>query len=165
MFSKLKFFWALDLKTKLMLIEAFCFLGYARFLKTIPFSRVAKTLGEEMKETSFALDGAKANEIKKVGQSIGIMSKYVFWESKCLVKAIAALKMLERRKIESTLYLGTGKNPKGEFAAHAWLRSGPFFVTGANGMEKYTVVGTFAKRTTHGHLKGAEYGERQPSKS
>ena len=55
------------------------------------------------------------------------------------------MKMLERRKIESTLYLGTGKDEDGSFAAHAWLRSGPYYVTGANGMERYTVVGKFAK--------------------
>ena len=38
------------------------------------------------------------------------MSRYTFWESQCLVKAIAGMKMLERRHIESTLYLGTAKD-------------------------------------------------------
>ena len=42
------------------------------------------------------------------------MSRYTFWESQCLVKAIAAMKMLERRQIESTLYLGTAKDENGK---------------------------------------------------
>ena len=47
------------------------------------------------------------------------------------------MKMLERRKIESTLYLGTAKDENGKMIAHAWLRSGPFYITGAEGMERF----------------------------
>ena len=35
--------------------------------------------------------------------------------------------------------------PSGELIAHAWLRSGPFYITGADGKEKFTVVSKFAK--------------------
>ena len=45
--------------------------------------------------------------------------------------------MLERRNIESTLYLGTAKDDQGQFIAHAWLRSGPFYLTGAEEMEAF----------------------------
>ena len=68
--------------------------------------------------------------LKNISQAIHIMSRYTFWESQCLVKAIAGMKMLERRKIESTLYLGTAKDENGKMIAHAWLRSGPFYITG-----------------------------------
>ena len=66
-------------------------------------------------------------------------------ESECLVKAIAGMKMLEKRNIESTLYLGTAKDENGELIAHAWLRSGPFYISGAEVMERFTVVAKFAK--------------------
>ena len=82
------------------------------------------------------------------------MSRYTFWESQCLVKAIAAMKMLERRQIESTLYLGTAKDEKGKLIAHAWLRSGPFYITGAEVMEKFTVVSKFAKRIGKNNVEG-----------
>ena len=36
--------------------------------------------------------------------------------------------MLEKRHIESTLYLGTAKDNHGELIAHAWLRSGSFML-------------------------------------
>jgi thiazole synthase ThiGH ThiG subunit len=55
------------------------------------------------------------------------------------------MKMLERRRIYSTLYLGTGKNEKGELIAHAWLRSGSEIVTGGEEMKEFTVVGSFSK--------------------
>ena len=84
--------------------------------------------------------------LRMISQAIHIVSKYTFWESQCLVKAIAAMRMLEKRGIESTLYLGTAKDESGELIAHAWLRSGPYYVTGAEGMEKFTVVSKFAKK-------------------
>jgi hypothetical protein len=74
------------------------------------------------------------------------MSRYTIWESQCLVKAIAAMKMLEKRQIESTLYLGTAREESGELIAHAWLRSGPYYITGYEEMARFTVVGKFAKK-------------------
>lgn len=122
------------------------FLGWARILKSVPFSKVAPSLGDHMNETSFTHNELHKETLKNVSQAIHIMSRYTFWESQCLVKAMAGMKMLERRKIESTLYLGTAKDESGKLIAHAWLRSGPIYVTGSEGMEKFTVVGTFAKR-------------------
>jgi hypothetical protein len=51
--------------------------------------------------------------------------------------------MLTRRQVVSTLYLGVAKE-KGTLIAHAWLRCGTDYVTGKRGMEKFTVVSTFA---------------------
>jgi hypothetical protein len=51
--------------------------------------------------------------------------------------------MLNRRHIDSTLYLGVAKE-KGSLIAHAWLRCGSRYVTGKEGVEKFTVVSTFA---------------------
>ncbi|MNR36049.1 hypothetical protein D3C85_1539370 [compost metagenome] len=73
------------------------------------------------------------------------MSKYTIWDSKCLVRAIAAMKMLHRRQIDSTLYLGTTRDESKKMIAHAWLRSGRYYVTGKEEMERFTVVGKFAK--------------------
>jgi hypothetical protein len=144
--KKVRIFLSLDMKTKFLFLEAYISLGWAGFLKTLPFNKVALILGESMSETSFSNENIDIKTLKHISHSIQIMSSYTFWESKCLVKAIAAMKMLERRHIESTLYLGTGKDASGKFAAHAWLRSGPYYVTGADGMQNYTVVGKFAKR-------------------
>ncbi|PGK39345.1 stage V sporulation protein S [Bacillus anthracis] len=152
--KRLRVFLALNMETKLLFLEAFIFLGWARVLKSITFSKVAPSLGDYMNETSVAQIQQQGDTLKKVSEAISIMSRYTFWESQCLVKAIAGMKMLEKRHIESTLYLGTAKDNNGELIAHAWLRSGSFYVTGSEGMEKFTVVGSFAKRLSEDTIKG-----------
>ncbi|MFJ5768897.1 lasso peptide biosynthesis B2 protein [Psychrobacillus sp. NPDC093180] len=147
MLKKLRMFLRLNMQTKLLLMEAYYHLGRGRYLKSIPFSKVAPSLGEEMKETSFSPLISNKEELARISKAIHLMSRYTFWESQCLVKAIAGMKMLEKRNIESTLYLGTAKDQNGDFIAHAWLRSGPFYVSGAEVMDRFTVVAKFAKES------------------
>lgn len=128
---------------KLMLAEAYVFLGWSRILKLFPFSKVAPNLGVQMAETSWSHPGEDERMIRRVARAVRTMSRYTWWESKCLVRAIAAMKMLRRRGIDSTLYLGTAKDKSGQLVAHAWLRSGPYYLTGAEEMEQFTVVGKF----------------------
>lgn len=129
----------------MLFLEAFFYLAYGRMFKALPFSKMSKKLGNQMDETSFEWQTDQVM-LKDVSDAIHIMSRYTFWESQCLVKAVAGMKMLERRNIESTLYLGTAKDDQGQFIAHAWLRSGPFYLTGAEEMERFIVVGKFAKK-------------------
>ncbi|MCH1624874.1 lasso peptide biosynthesis B2 protein [Fredinandcohnia quinoae] len=144
--KKIISFLKLSFDTKLLFIEAFLLLGWARILKLIPFSKLAPALGTHMEETPYSLIDLDKKQIRKVSTAIHVMSRYTFWESQCLVKAIAGMKMLRRRKIESTLYLGTARDENGKMIAHAWLRSGPIYISGAEGMEKFTVVSIFAKK-------------------
>lgn len=148
--KKAQTFLRLNFKTKLLFIEAFFHLGKARYLKSLSFSKVAPTLGEQMKESSYDLNAANKETLANISRAINIMSRYTIWESQCLVKAIAGMKMLEKRKIDSTLYLGTAKDENGGLIAHAWLRSGPFYITGFEVMDRFTVVSKFSKRTILG---------------
>ncbi|MDT8861082.1 lasso peptide biosynthesis B2 protein [Alkalihalobacillus sp. MEB130] len=158
MVKRVKAFFELKWETKKLLLEAYLYLGWARFLKTRPFVKIASSLGQKMEETTYTPNMANRETLLNVSNAIHIMSRYTFWESQCLVKAIAGLKMLEKRNIESTLYLGTGKDDEGKFAAHAWLRSGPFYVSGSEGMEKFTVIAKFAKEITPEKVEGETYG-------
>ncbi|MBU7007235.1 lasso peptide biosynthesis B2 protein [Phosphitispora fastidiosa] len=135
-------------KTQLLFVEACIYLGWARFLVYLPFSWVAPYLGVQMRETPSGMERAHTNSIRNVHHAIRVISRHTFWESTCLVRAIAALKMLQRRKIAGTLYLGTAKDGNGRLIAHAWLRSGPFYLTGAEEMEKFTVVGKISPKIT-----------------
>jgi hypothetical protein len=146
MVNKLKVFISLDTRTMLLLVEAYLYLGWARILISLPFAKVAPALGIPMQETPDAQLDQNRIVLKNISHAIDIMSQRTPWESKCLVKAIAGLKMLARRGIDSTLYLGTARDDSTKMIAHAWLRSGPFYVTGKEGMERFTVVGKFAKR-------------------
>ncbi|WP_201006235.1 lasso peptide biosynthesis B2 protein [Paenibacillus glycanilyticus] len=152
--GRLRKFISSDRAFKFMLLEAFFYLGWARILKAIPFAKVAPSLGKAMRETSYTTAREDEELIHTIARSIRIMSRYTLWESKCLVMAIACMKMLEKRRVESTLYLGTMKNGSGKLSAHAWLRTGPYYVTGAEIMERYTVVGIFGKSLADKKVRG-----------
>jgi hypothetical protein len=144
---RVKIFIFMNKKSQLLYLEAVFYLGIARVLKSLPFHRIVHLLGEESKETTnntpFSISDKKT--LVQISQAINTMSRYTLWESMCLVKAIACMKMLERRHIASTLYLGTAKDHTGSMIAHAWLRSGPYYLTGYEEKEKFTVVSKFAK--------------------
>lgn len=144
MLHKIHSFLQLDNQTKFLLLEAYVLLAWARYRKGKKFSEISPDLGHRMKETSFQLKDRDMKIVKLVSHTMHVASRYTFWESECLVKAMAGMKMLERRGIESTIYLGVAKDEKG-LSAHAWLRSGEFYVSGFDGMEDFTVVEKFAK--------------------
>lgn len=58
-----------------------------------------------------------------------------------MVRAMTARKILLKKGINSTLYLGVGKED-GKMVAHAWLRCGQLYVTGGNGTG-YAMVAKF----------------------
>ncbi|REK75821.1 lasso peptide biosynthesis B2 protein [Paenibacillus paeoniae] len=143
---KLKLLMSYDIRTIALLVEATFYMGWARYqLLYRPFPGLAARLGEPMKETGYEENETRRKELARIRQALKLMSGHTFWESKCLVRAVAGLKMLERRGIESTLYLGTAKNETGGMIAHAWLRSGPWYITGAEEMNLFTVTGKFAR--------------------
>ncbi|WP_168122764.1 lasso peptide biosynthesis B2 protein [Paenibacillus sp. HB172176] len=145
---RMKLLFSLKPKSFLLLIEAALFIAWARFsLLYKPFSVLAAKLGASMEETDFVgrdLPDCR-RRLAEIRGAVELMSKYTFWESKCLVRAVAAMKMLERRGIESTLYLGTSKDQDGKLIAHAWLRSGSYYITGASERKGFAVTGKFAK--------------------
>lgn len=143
---KLRVWLALDLRTQLLFLEALFYLGWARLLIRLKFTRIAPSLGVQMEESSSHISDEHLMSLHDVAEAVNVVSRHTLWESKCLVRAIAALKMLARRNIESTLYLGTAKDEHGKLIAHAWLRSGPYYITGAAEKDMFTVVGKFAKR-------------------
>ena len=144
MFRKILNLLCLSNKEKFFLVEAYVLLAWARYRKGKKFSAISPGLGSRMKETGFHIRDRDIEIVKLISYSIHVASRYTFWESKCLVKAMAGMKMLERRGIESTIYLGIAKDEQG-LKAHAWLRSGDFYISGAEEMENYTVVEKFAK--------------------
>jgi hypothetical protein len=143
MWGRVRKFLSFRSGVKLLIIEALFYLGWARILKALPFSKVAPSLGIQMKETTVKCDQSKEEVILNISNAVRLVARHTWWESMCLVMAIAGMKMLERRNIESTLYLGTGRDASGKMIAHAWLRSGPFYLTGYEVMKEFTVVGTF----------------------
>ena len=83
---------------------------------------------------------------ENISEAINIMSRYTFWESHCLVKAIAAMKMLERRQIESTLYLGTAKDETWKYDCTCMAAQWSFLYNWCRSDGAIYVVSKFAKK-------------------
>lgn len=144
---KVKRFIAYPADLKRMYVEAYFYLALARVLKLLPFAKVAPSLGEHMRETPYTSTMEQDLIHRKVSKAVHAMSRITWWESQCMVKAVAAMKMLQRRGIASTLYLGSGRDETGKMIAHAWLRSGSYYVTGNERLERYAVVAVFGNHT------------------
>lgn len=94
--------------------------------------------GEESPQEELLQNYQYAN---KVGSCVNRICKKTAWESKCLVRALTAQKLLKRKNIHSTLYLGCATE-NGKMIAHAWLRCGSMYVTGGEGIG-YVIVDKF----------------------
>lgn len=98
-----------------------------------------------MREVSCEVSDIQVSKATRVGWAVNVMSKYTLWESKCLVKAMAAKFMLDRRKLKNTLYLGMGKDENGNLVAHAWIKSCGITLTGGANAGEFTVVSVFGE--------------------
>jgi hypothetical protein len=105
--------------------------------------RYASWLGKSGVETEFAeFDAERMQEVLQIKDAIS-RSRHLFWARKCLIESVAGKRILDRRKIPATLYLGVNK-AKGKMTAHAWLRSGNVWVSGGRNRLQFTVVGMFS---------------------
>lgn len=142
---RVKIFLKLDFESKTMLIKAFVLCGFYRFIiLNCDFSKVKKSLGDKGIESDLNEGIDEYRIANKIGRIVRIASRHTPWESKCLVQAMTAQKLLNEKGIKSTLYLGVAKN-ENSMIAHSWLRCGGLFVTGGNGDLSYTRVNCFSK--------------------
>ncbi|WP_405107255.1 lasso peptide biosynthesis B2 protein [Paenibacillus sp. FSL K6-1217] len=125
--------------------EALWRLMLVRIQLLFPFARTAPQLGVKSRETSAVSRPSDIRRIQQITKAIRVMSRYTPWKSTCMVRAVAGLKMLEKRGIESTLYMGVARDKQGKMIAHAWLRSGAHYVSGDDAMQGFVVVEKFAK--------------------
>jgi len=126
-------------------LEAGCLLGASRLaILILPFRWIAPFLGRHMASSDENDKHGEKQTVISVARAILTMSRHLPWESKCLVQAISGKMMLGRRQIPSTLYLGVAKEENGDLNAHAWLRAGDIILLGGGGLDRFTVVSTFA---------------------
>ena len=134
-----------------LFLEAFILLGIMRAaILLLTFQKITKILGLTQGTTS-SLSGVNMTvDPTAIGWSIQAAAARTHWESACLAQALTGVIMLGRRGINSTLYLGVGKDQsdKDTMAAHAWLRCGESILTGAGGVERYSAISSFSQLST-----------------
>lgn len=143
--SKLKKFIKLSNSNKLLIIKVVFITAIVRFaMVNIKFKILKKYMGEHNKESTWTLKTEEYVKIKKIRWAVITVSKNTPWESKCLVQALAAQRLLTVQGISSTLYLGVNKQTDISLNAHAWIRSGDVYVTGGTG-EGFATVAKFTR--------------------
>lgn len=135
-----KFLFKVSIKEKLLFVEAFFLTGLmrAKILK-VPFNKLKEELGTYNTES---VDDVVIDDYKKakiVRYVVVTISKFTPWESLCLVQAMTVQRMLKKRGISTTIYLGVNKENQ-NMVAHAWIRCGKMFVTGGDGSGYATVA-------------------------
>ena len=144
LFRKIKTFFKIENQDKLAFIKAFIYMGYFRaFILFIPFNKLRKRMGKIKVESPDEVEQTDYIKAKRMASIINIVAPKTPWESKCLVQALTAQKMLKKQGVSTTLYLGV-KKENNQMVAHAWTRCGNYFVTGGSNRHGYAVVAKFA---------------------
>lgn len=134
-------------RDSLLLAETTLWLLLARLaVLTLPFQRVMRTSGVQHAVSPATISPEQAAVAKKVAWALDAVRWATPWDSNCLARSLAGKRLLQRRGVDSTLYLGVRKKDPKSLIAHAWLRCGERYITGAPEHEGYTVVSTFAEK-------------------
>lgn len=148
-FRRIRKFFALPARDRALFVEAVFSLGtMRRALKRRPFRELVA--GLERHPGALAASGSSTTDAvtaQAIGRAVQSAATVTPWESACLVQALAAQRMLQKRGIAGVFYLGAttpSKAVDSEMAAHAWLMCGDAIITGEAGHERFTVVSTFS---------------------
>jgi hypothetical protein len=148
MLHRIKQFTALDGAEKQLFIEAYITLGLIRFaIITVHFKRLVASLEHrQFHAKAVTLTEKECFIAQNVGRAIIRAASHTPWESACLVQALAAQRMLNKRKVPGRFYLGVAKDESvaESMQAHAWLQCGDAIITGGGGHEEFTVVSVFS---------------------
>jgi hypothetical protein len=118
-------FLSLPTDEKLLLLEAIVMLYLSKIIVCFPFRHYIKLLkpSERTEKDTFPIC------LQKISISLRRANKLAFWRNVCLVKSVAARFMLKRRGIPSILSLGLQFQDGKKLTAHAWIKSGDYFIT------------------------------------
>lgn len=127
---------------KKITLAVWLYAAWYRFrIRFFPMKYLRRTFGAEGEESSEDGTEEEYRYAKLVSRYVNRSADKTPWESKCLVRALTAQRLLKKKKIANTLYLGV-KTTDGKMLAHAWLRTGKLYVTGGNG-EGYAMVAKY----------------------
>ena len=110
-------------------------------LLILPPAKMKRAWGRENQESARTQSTEVYRQAARISRIVNKVCDKTPWESKCLVRALAAQRLLYLRGVPTTLYMGCGRE-EGRMVAHAWLRCGEIYVTGGDG-SGYTTVARF----------------------
>lgn len=114
---------------------------YRMMILIFPMKTLMKFMGALNEESKSEESEESYKQATLITIIVNKVCRLTPWQSKCLVRALTIRHFLKQRSISSTLYLGVGKDDS-NMIAHAWLRSGDYYISGGNG-EGYALVAKF----------------------
>lgn len=143
--SKIRNFFKISLKNKILIFRImYLSLFYRILILVIPFKKLSKRLGKIKVNSHYEPNESEIIYIKKIYYFIIKVCSKTPWESKCLVQALVGRKLMLKKHIETTLFLGVCKDKDDNMIAHAWLKCGNNYVTG-DIKDEFGIVATFTK--------------------
>jgi hypothetical protein len=137
-------------------LEAIVISAIVRFtLSYLAASFRLRWMGKSIPSDSVMLTSISENDISvecreklmRVKTAVARCNRYAPWNTECLTQALTAKQMLNRRKVDSLLIIGFRKDAEGEIGGHAWLKVGPYFITGYRpDLDEYVVNGQFGSQ-------------------
>ncbi len=139
---KLRTFLALDSVERLASFEALAALAVAQALvRLVPPRRWRARFGAVAgNDQPDRIDAANLTTIRIVRLAIARAARNLPTDPNCLPQALAARRMLDRRGIRSSLFLGTSRSADAGPRFHAWLKVGGEWVTGMCDESRYALL-------------------------
>lgn len=131
-------------KKKLTLAIWFLTAFYRALILLVPPKKLQPYWGIQGEESAQTDTVANYRQAVRIAKEVVRIADKTPWESKCLVRALTTQRLVHRKGIETTLYLGVGKDENGKMIAHAWIRCGEIYLTGGDGSQ-YSTVAMFRK--------------------
>ena len=107
-----------------------------------PFEETARVLNRPLPSIQAPTDPERI--VRRVRGALGSIRRRVPWKPTCLVRAVAANRVLARRMVASNLVLSVTPASGKTVDAHAWLEAGELVVTGLGEKVKYVPIYTFS---------------------
>ncbi|WP_186774564.1 lasso peptide biosynthesis B2 protein [Chitinophaga pinensis] len=128
-------------KASFLFAEAWIYLGIARvMLVFMPFRKIAPLLGEKIYTDSTSFPSSIRPQ--RIRAAISRAASCAPWRTKCFEQALAGKLMLRYRRMSGVIFFGVNKSGA-QLNAHAWLESEGVIITGAKGIEQFTVIARF----------------------
>ena len=113
-----------------------------RALRSFPFEDTARMLNLPLASVQEITEPERI--VRQVRGALGAIHRRIPWRPTCLMRAIAANRVLARRMIASNLVLSVTPASGSVVDAHAWLETCGIVVTGRGEKERYVPIYTFS---------------------
>lgn len=128
---------------RLTLEALFCLTGARLVIKLKSGAQVMRWLSRE-RGTQYDPNESQLRCAQRIGAAIRRVAPHVPFRSLCLEQAVAGSWMLASRGIPARLSFGA-RMVDGKLKAHAWLRCGECWLTGAKGVEEFGELASYNK--------------------